>query len=81
MLLLLEIGSNDVDQFFCGLSVVIPCGTDQVYADVILHQFPHQTVDRASGTGDELQNIGAADFLLQRPFDCLNLPANAPHAV
>jgi len=31
--------------------------------------------------GDELQNVGAADFLLQRPLDRLDLPTNAPHAV
>jgi len=49
-------------------------GTDKMYADVILHQFPHQTVDRAAGTGDELQNIGAADFLLQRPLTASTCP-------
>ena len=38
---LLEIGSNDVDQFFGGLSGVLWRGTDKMYADVMLHQFPH----------------------------------------
>ena len=80
MLLLLEIGSNDFDQFFCGLVGVMGCsGTDQMYADVIFDHFPHQAVDRTSGSGDELQNIGAADFVLQ--LDRLDLPTNAPYAV
>jgi hypothetical protein len=43
--------------------------------------FPHQSVDRAPGRRDELQHIGAADFLVERPLDGLDLPANAAHTV
>jgi len=57
------------------------CGIDQMHADVIFDHFAHKAVNRASDPRDKLQNIGAADFLLQRSLDSLDLPANAPHAV
>lgn len=81
---LLEIGPHHLDQFFCSVGSFgagMQCGIDQMYADVIFDHFAHKAVDRASDPRDELKDIGAADFLLQRSLDGLDLPANAPHAV
>jgi hypothetical protein len=50
-------------------------------ADVILDDFPHQTIDGASGGCDPLQDIGAADFLLQGSLNRFHLPANSVYTV
>jgi len=81
---LLEIGPHHLDQFFRSVGSFgagMQCGIDQMHADVIFDHFAHKAVNRASDTRDKLKNIGAADFLLQRSLDSLDLPANAPHAV
>jgi hypothetical protein len=48
---------------------------------MILHDLRHQPIDGAAGTGDELQHVGTANFLIERPFDRFDLSANASHAI
>jgi hypothetical protein len=81
---LFEVRSYHVDQLFGGAArfgLGLQCGINQMHADMIFDHFAHQTVDCTPGSGDELQDVGTADFLVKRPLDSLDLPANAPHAV
>jgi hypothetical protein len=79
---LLQVGAHYVDQFFSGLRALgLMARLDQVRANVILDHLGHQSVDGAAGAGDELQHVGAADLLVERPFDGFDLSANAPDAI
>jgi hypothetical protein len=41
----------------------LQCAIEKVHADVIFDHFSHQAVDRPPRSGDELQDVGTADFL------------------
>src|SRR5580704_13254576 len=73
--LLFEIGPHHADQLFGrapDFSVRLQCRIDEMHADVIFDHLSHQAVDRPPRAGDELQDVGTADFLLERPFDGLD---------
>ena len=55
-------------------------GIDHMVADVILDQFVGQAVHRPADRGDQLQDIGAADLVLQPALDRLDLAAQAADA-
>ena len=54
---------------------------DEVCANVILHDLGHQPIDGATGAGNELEHVGTADFLIERPFDRFDLSTNASHTI
>jgi len=41
--------------------------------------FRHQTGDRTTGTGNQVHDLPAFRFMLQRPLDGRHLPRKAPH--
>jgi hypothetical protein len=55
----------------------VSCGIGST--DVIFDDFPDQAIDSTSSGCDELQNIGAPDFLIKGSLDCHYLPANSAH--
>ena len=52
-----------------------------VVADVILHQFGHQTVDGAAHGGKALEDVGAGLVLIQSAKNAIELPDNFLGAV
>ena len=47
---------------------------------VALHNFVHQAIDGASGSGNQLQQLRALLFLIERFFNRFNLAADASHS-
>jgi hypothetical protein len=72
---LLQIGSHDVDQFGSSFATFLltQLSICDVVEDVVFDDFGHEAVDCAPNPGDELQDFGAASFVLQHPLHALNL--------
>src|SRR5262249_46212661 len=82
----LQIGADHLDQFLGGLCLQLGAPTfgprvHDVHTDMVFHHFQHEAVDGAAGAGTELQDAGAAVFLLGPAFDRLDLTADAAHPV
>jgi hypothetical protein len=61
------------------LGIGFPLRVDDMHADVVIHHLRHQAVDGAAGAGNQLEDVGTADFLLKRPLDRFDLAAKTPH--
>ena len=55
-------------------------GVDQMRSDVVLDDLGHQTRHRSARAGDEVKDLVAARFCVQRPFDRLDLTADPADA-
>jgi hypothetical protein len=77
---LFQKGADDFDHvtrsFLGGL-----CIPRHVIADMVLQEFPHQTMDRSARGGQTLEHVGALRILLERPLDGFDLPHNLFRAV
>ena len=56
-------------------------GMRHMFTGVGLDELLHQTVDRPTNCRHQVQGLGAIGIALQRFFNGLHLPGNAPHAV
>ncbi len=54
---------------------------DEVRANVILHDLGHQPINGAAGARNQLEHVGATDFLIERAFDGFDLSADTSHPI
>src|SRR5262245_364292 len=81
---LFQIRPHDLDEFVASLyppALGLVSRVQDMHADVIFDHLRHQAVDRAANTGDQLEDIGTADFLIERAFHRFELASDASHAV
>ncbi len=55
-------------------------GVDQMGADVVFDDFRHQAGHGAAHAGDQVHDLFAAGFAVERALDRLDLAADAAHA-
>jgi len=74
---------NDIDQFFgaSGARAALVIGIDDVHPDVILDYFSHQAVHCAARGNDQMQDVGASLFMLDRALERLDLAEDAADPV
>src|SRR5580704_4405888 len=80
----LEIAVDDVNQLSGGVGVEslgVFVRIDQMRADVVLNHFGEETVDRAPASGDQMHDLLAAFFLVERPHNRFDLSANAARPI
>src|SRR5215470_15457989 len=80
----LEIAVDDVYQLIRGLALERPGMTGAVHevrSDMVLDDLCEQPIDGAPATRDQVHNLRAARLPLERPLDCLDLSADAAHAM
>jgi hypothetical protein len=72
---LFEVGAHDADQIIDGLSgrLTVP---RHVVANVVLHQFGHEAVDRSPGRRKSLKNVCALFIIVESTKNGLQLPDN-----
>ena len=79
---LLEIGANDIHQFFrtlTALGLAGNLGIREVVFDVLFHHFDHQSIHGTAHSRDLLQYFRAAELGLERALQSLDLTPDAPH--
>jgi len=72
VILSFQICSNDIDQLFCSfrsIRIGFVRRIDDVRTNMVFHDLGHQPVHCASDRGNELENVGAAGFSLQRALN------------
>ena len=74
---------NNIDQFFgaFGARTALMIGIDDVHPNMILDDLSHQAVHRAARGDDEMEDVGASFFLLDRALERLDLAEDAAHPV
>ena len=74
---------NDIDQFLgaLGARTALVVRIDDVHPNVILDDLSHQAVHCAAGSDDEMKDVGASLFLLDRALERLDLTEDAAHSV
>jgi hypothetical protein len=72
---LFEVCAHDADQIIDGLSgrLTVP---RHVVANVILHEFGHEAVDRSPGRRESLKNVCALFIIVESTQNGLQLPDN-----
>lgn len=60
------------------LNVIL--GRQDVAANMVFHHLGHQSVDGSSHGRNELQYVGAPDFLIERPLYCFHLSTDAANS-
>jgi hypothetical protein len=80
---LLQVSLNYVDQLFgaAGAGAAFTVRIDDVDADVILDYLRHQAVHRAARGHDQVKDVGASFFLVDRTFERFDLSAYAANPV
>src|ERR1700730_4206581 len=80
---LLQVCLNYVDQLLgaAGSGAAFTVWIHDVDADVILDNLRHQAVHRATRGDDEMKNLAASFFLVDRAFERFDLAAHAPDPV
>ena len=79
----LEIGSDDPEQLFGGLGVQgvwMLLSIDEMRSDMLFNHFRHQSGDCSAHAGDQVHDLVASRFILERALDRLYLAADASHA-
>ena len=75
-----QVRTDDLDHivggFFRGLGIA-----RHVVADVIFHQFPHETVDGSAGGGEALENFGARVVIIEPAQNAFELANDLLRAV
>lgn len=81
---LLQIGTERLDEIVGGLCLFVG-GTgvrvQDVEADVALDDLCHKRVHRTAAGGDVVEYIGALSLLIERSFNRIDLPADAPDTI
>jgi hypothetical protein len=74
---------NDIDQFLGapGARTALMIGIDDVHPNMILDDFGHQAVHCAARGDDEMEDVGASFFFLDRALERLHLTEDAAHSV
>ena len=74
---------NNIDQFFgaLGARTALMIRIDDVHPNMILDYLSHQAVHRAARSDDEMEDVGASFFLLDRALERLHLTEDAAHPV
>jgi hypothetical protein len=74
---------NNIDQFLgaLGARTALMIRIDDVHPNMILDDLSHQAVHRAARSDDEMEDGGAAFFILDRALERLHLAEDAAHSV
>ena len=69
---------NDIDQFFGapGARTALMIRIDHVHPDMVLDDLRHEAVHCAARSDDQMKDVRAALFFLDRAFKRLHLAAN-----
>src|SRR5712692_10703941 len=78
-----QVRLNTLDQFFSasGTGAALTIRIDNMHPDMVLNNLGHQAVHCAARRDDQMKNVGATLFLLDRALERFDLTANAPHSV
>jgi hypothetical protein len=78
-----QVRLNNLDQFFRapGTGAALTIRIDHMHPDMVLNDLGHQAVHCAARSDDQMKNVGAALFFLDRALERFDLTANAPHSV
>src|SRR3546814_16752075 len=81
-LVLLDIGTQDVDQFTGTFTtmLLVEAGIDDMKLNVVLYHLGHQPADSAAHCRNMMQDFGTAFLGIQSAFKCFNLAPDSAHA-
>jgi hypothetical protein len=78
-----QIGADNIEELlrrFGSQSVGMLFGINEMCADVILDDFGHQTGDGPPRSGDEMHDLFAASFAIERALYRFDLAPDTAHA-
>jgi len=78
-----QVRLNNLDQLFSapGTGAALTIRIDHMHPDMVLNDLGHQAVHCAARSDNQMKNVGAALFFLDRALERFDLTANAPHPV
>jgi hypothetical protein len=77
----LEVGADDVDEVFGEFGGGFALLAHEVEADVVLHNFSHETVDAAANSGKQHEYVGALVLFGEGALDGFDLAFDAADAL
>ncbi len=79
-----QVGPDHVEQLFARINRVcgtMPVAVDDVKPHMVFEHLAQQPVDGATTSGNSLENLAAVQFVHDGALDCVDLAAEASHAV